>query len=73
MGNTGGREHRADHDARLVAEAGLRLLGHSPLPLDAAVLHARRATVPAPAGQAAAPGPVQDRRGVRRPGRLVST
>ncbi|MFI6151431.1 methyltransferase [Kitasatospora sp. NPDC051170] len=41
--NTGGRERRADHYARLLAEAGLRLLGHTPLPLEAAVLHVRRA------------------------------
>ncbi|MER7766746.1 methyltransferase [Kitasatospora sp. NPDC096140] len=43
MCNTGGRERRADHYARLLADAGLRLVDHSPLPLGAAVLHARRA------------------------------
>ncbi|GAB7188799.1 S-adenosylmethionine-dependent methyltransferases (SAM or AdoMet-MTase) class I [Kitasatospora sp. Ki12] len=47
--NTGGRERRADHYGRLLADAGLELLGHSPLPLGAAVLHARRAALPAPA------------------------
>ncbi|MFJ8623447.1 methyltransferase [Kitasatospora sp. NPDC093550] len=47
--NTGGRERRADHYGRLLADAGLELLGHSPLPLGAAVLHARKAAAPAPA------------------------
>ncbi|MFF7995654.1 methyltransferase [Kitasatospora xanthocidica] len=47
--NTGGRERRAGHYGRLLADAGLELLGHSPLPLGAAVLHARRAALPAPA------------------------
>ncbi|MFJ8473494.1 methyltransferase [Kitasatospora sp. NPDC094011] len=46
--NTGGRERTAEHYARLLADAGLHLLEHSPLPLGAAVLHARKATVPAP-------------------------
>ncbi|WP_331741814.1 methyltransferase [Streptomyces sp. NBC_01006] len=46
--NVGGRERRADHYARLLADAGLQLVGHSPLPLDAHVLHARRAAVPDP-------------------------
>ncbi|MFF5807998.1 methyltransferase [Streptomyces sp. NPDC012746] len=41
--NVGGRERRADHYARLLTDAGLQLIGHSPLPLDAHVLHARRA------------------------------
>ncbi|MFE7096124.1 methyltransferase [Streptomyces erythrochromogenes] len=44
--NVGGRERSADHYARLLADAGLELVGHSPLPLDAHVLHARRAAVP---------------------------
>ncbi|GAA1980003.1 methyltransferase [Kitasatospora viridis] len=47
--NVGGRERRADHYARLFADAGLELVGRAALPLDAAVLHARRAAVPAPA------------------------
>ncbi|WP_327733295.1 methyltransferase [Streptomyces nojiriensis] len=46
--NVGGRERRADHYARLFADAGLRLVGHRPLPLDAHVLHARRAGAPDP-------------------------
>ncbi|MFG2341769.1 methyltransferase [Streptomyces yangpuensis] len=53
--NVGGRERRADHYARLLADAGLELVGHSPLPLDAHVLHARRT---AAAGAAAVPDPV---------------
>ncbi|MCX4804027.1 methyltransferase [Streptomyces sp. NBC_01214] len=47
--NVGGRERRADHYARLFADAGLRLVDHRPLPLDAHVLHARRAGAPDPA------------------------
>ncbi|MGW8781204.1 methyltransferase [Streptomyces sp. NPDC055796] len=47
--NVGGRERRAEHYARLLADAGLQLVGHTPLPLDAHVLHARRAAVPDPA------------------------
>ncbi|MEU8952995.1 methyltransferase [Streptomyces sp. NPDC048518] len=43
MCNVGGRERRADHYARLFAEAGLTLVGRSPLPLDGSVLHVRRA------------------------------
>ncbi|MEV4613104.1 methyltransferase [Kitasatospora sp. NPDC049258] len=39
--NVGGRERRADHYARLLADAGLTLVGHTPLPLDGSVLHAR--------------------------------
>ncbi|GGZ07642.1 methyltransferase [Streptomyces avidinii] len=46
--NVGGRERHADHYARLFAESGLHLIGHSPLPLDAHVLHARRAPAPDP-------------------------
>ncbi|WP_327072467.1 methyltransferase [Kitasatospora purpeofusca] len=42
MCNVGGRERRADHYADLLAAAGLDLLAHTPLPLDAALLHARR-------------------------------
>ncbi|MFF1906461.1 methyltransferase [Kitasatospora sp. NPDC058218] len=49
MCNTGGRERRADHFARLLADAGLELVGGTPLPLDGTVLHARKAAVPAPA------------------------
>ncbi|MGW4652615.1 methyltransferase [Kitasatospora sp. NPDC004289] len=52
--NVGGRERRAEHYARLLADAGLILVGGSPLPLDATVLHARRAGAPVPA-QAAGP------------------
>ncbi|MER5204245.1 methyltransferase [Streptomyces sp. NPDC002825] len=40
--NTGGRERRADAYARLFEAAGLALVGHRPLPLDAHVLHVRR-------------------------------
>ncbi|WP_405427446.1 methyltransferase [Streptomyces erythrochromogenes] len=46
--NVGGRERSADHYARLLADAGLDLVGHRPLPLDAHVLHARRAAGPEP-------------------------
>ncbi|MFJ7587609.1 methyltransferase [Streptomyces sp. NPDC097617] len=46
--NVGGRERRADHYAHLFADAGLQLIGHSPLPLDAYVLHVRRASAPNP-------------------------
>ncbi|MFJ8431365.1 methyltransferase [Kitasatospora sp. NPDC094019] len=46
MCNVGGRERRADHYADLLAAAGLDLLAHTPLPLDAALLHARRPTRP---------------------------
>jgi hypothetical protein len=42
MCNVGGRERRADHYARLLADAGLALVDVSPLPLDACVLHARK-------------------------------
>ena len=42
MCNVGGRERRADHYARLLADAGLALVGHTRLPLDAALLHARK-------------------------------
>ncbi|MFH8468697.1 methyltransferase [Streptomyces sp. NPDC017991] len=42
MCNVGGRERRADHYARLFAEAGLTLVARTPLPLDGTVLHARR-------------------------------
>ncbi|MFJ1707502.1 methyltransferase [Kitasatospora sp. NPDC088346] len=51
--NVGGRERRADHYGRLLADAGLALVGCAPLPLEGSVLHARRAdTVP---GQARSP------------------
>lgn len=46
--NVGGRERRADHYARLLADAGLHLHGRSPLPLDGHVLHARKNPVPGP-------------------------
>ncbi|WP_328958663.1 methyltransferase [Kitasatospora purpeofusca] len=46
MCNVGGRERRADHYADLLAAAGLDLLAHTPLPLDAALLHARRPARP---------------------------
>jgi hypothetical protein len=52
MCNVGGRERTADHYARLLAEAGLTLVGHGPLPLDGSVLHARRALLPKPAASA---------------------
>ncbi|MFC9847942.1 methyltransferase [Streptomyces sp. NPDC060223] len=42
MCNVGGRERRADHYARLFADAGLALVGRAPLPLDGSVLHVRR-------------------------------
>ncbi|MEU5772779.1 methyltransferase [Streptomyces venezuelae] len=43
MCNVGGRERRADHYARQFTEAGLTLVGRSPLPLDGSVLHVRGA------------------------------
>ncbi|WP_443046261.1 methyltransferase [Streptomyces sp. NBC_00335] len=43
MCNVGGRERRGEHYARLLADAGLELLDHTPLPLEAYVLHARKA------------------------------
>ncbi|GAA1240525.1 hypothetical protein GCM10009665_34240 [Kitasatospora nipponensis] len=49
--NVGGRERHADHYARLLADAGLTLVDTASLPLDATVLHARRAGSPVP-GQA---------------------
>ncbi|MGW3819584.1 methyltransferase [Streptomyces sp. NPDC005046] len=49
MCNVGGRERRADHYARLFADAGLTLVGRAPLPLDGSVLHVRR-TGPANTG-----------------------
>ncbi|MEW1695873.1 methyltransferase [Streptomyces sp. NPDC091278] len=42
MCNTGGRERTAAEYALLLADAGLDLVGHAPLPLEAHVLHARR-------------------------------
>ncbi|RSS54622.1 methyltransferase [Streptomyces sp. WAC07061] len=45
--NVGGRERTAAHYARLLADAGLDLQDHTPLPLDAHVLHARK-TAPRP-------------------------
>ncbi|MFD9456553.1 methyltransferase [Streptomyces sp. NPDC059985] len=41
MCNTGGQERTADHYARLLSDCGLRLVGHTPLPLGAHTLHAR--------------------------------
>ena len=43
MCNVGGRERTADHYARLLADTGFTLVGCSPLPLEASLLHARRA------------------------------
>ncbi|MCX4775976.1 methyltransferase [Streptomyces sp. NBC_01264] len=43
MCNVGGRERNREHYARLLADAGLELLDHTPLPLEAYVLHARKA------------------------------
>ncbi|PIM70808.1 methyltransferase [Streptomyces sp. JV178] len=43
MCNVGGRERRAEHYAGLFADAGLTLVGRSPLPLDGHVLHVRKA------------------------------
>ncbi|MER8187764.1 methyltransferase [Kitasatospora sp. NPDC094015] len=52
--NVGGRERRADHYGRLLADAGLVLVGSAPLPLEGSVLHARKAAaVPAPTRAAA--------------------
>ncbi|KQV11802.1 MULTISPECIES: methyltransferase [unclassified Kitasatospora] len=53
--NVGGRERRADHYARLFADAGLTLVDTAPLPLDATVLHVRKAGTAVP-GQATRPG-----------------
>ncbi|NEB76540.1 methyltransferase [Streptomyces sp. SID14478] len=50
MCNVGGRERQADHFARLFADAGLTLVGHTPLPLDGSVLHVRRAGADTGAG-----------------------
>ncbi|WP_330294391.1 methyltransferase [Streptomyces sp. NBC_00503] len=43
MCNVGGRERRGEHYARLLADAGLELIDRTPLPLEAYVLHARKA------------------------------
>ncbi|KPI22117.1 O-demethylpuromycin O-methyltransferase [Actinobacteria bacterium OK074] len=43
MCNVGGRERRTDHYAQLFADAGLTLVGRTPLPLDGSVLHVRMA------------------------------
>ncbi|MER5811537.1 methyltransferase [Streptomyces sp. NPDC002033] len=51
--NVGGRERGAEHYARLLADAGLELLDRTPLPLEAHVLHARKA----PAGRVPAGRP----------------
>ena len=42
MCNVGGRERTADHYARLLADTGFALVGHSPLPLEATLLQARK-------------------------------
>ena len=42
MCNVGGRERTVDQYAGLLRDAGLELVDHSPLPLDAAVLRARK-------------------------------
>jgi hypothetical protein len=47
MCNVGGHERRADHYARLLHDTGFELLSHSPLPLDAHLLHARKTTAAA--------------------------
>lgn len=49
MCNVGGRERRADHYARLLADARLELLDRTPLPLEAHVLHARKSPAGPPA------------------------
>ncbi|WP_105971614.1 methyltransferase [Streptomyces geranii] len=43
MCNVGGRERQLGHYDRLFADAGLALVGRSPLPLDGNVLHVRKA------------------------------
>ncbi|MER5866798.1 methyltransferase [Kitasatospora sp. NPDC002040] len=53
--NVGGRERRGDHYARLLADAGLVLVDTARLPLEAAVLHARKAGAAVP-GQASRTG-----------------
>ncbi|WP_051944446.1 methyltransferase [Streptacidiphilus rugosus] len=55
MCNVGGQERRSDHYARLLADAGLALVGHASLPLDGSVLHARRTTASAGGPPAAGP------------------
>ncbi|MEY9855809.1 hypothetical protein ABH935_001413 [Catenulispora sp. GAS73] len=40
--NVGGRERHTGHYARLLADAGLELVAHSPLPLEGRLLHARK-------------------------------
>ncbi|MEZ0110526.1 hypothetical protein ABH920_004541 [Catenulispora sp. EB89] len=42
--NVGGRERHTGHYARLLSEAGLELVAHSPLPLEGRLLHARKAS-----------------------------
>ncbi|MFF8413162.1 methyltransferase [Streptomyces omiyaensis] len=44
--NTGGRERTAEQYARLFADCGLALVGHTPLALGAHALHARRPAAP---------------------------
>ncbi|MFH9352479.1 hypothetical protein [Kitasatospora sp. NPDC017646] len=67
------REHDTATLLPLFAEAGLRLPDPTPLPLSAAVPHARKATVPTPAGPPPAPVLPQDGRDGCRPGRPGST
>ncbi|MEU3752657.1 methyltransferase [Streptomyces olivoreticuli] len=57
MCNVGGRERTADHYARLLDDAGLTLVDHSPLPLDGSVLHARKSTPHLPRNRAVPPPP----------------
>lgn len=45
MCNVGGRERRADQFARLLHDTGFELLSRSPLPLDAHLMHARKAAL----------------------------
>ncbi|MFD8204809.1 methyltransferase [Streptomyces sp. NPDC059695] len=49
MCNVGGRERSAEHYARLLSDAGLELVDRTPLPLEAHVLHARKASLTDPA------------------------
>jgi hypothetical protein len=42
MCNVGGRERQAGHYSRLFSDAGLTLVGQTPLPLDGHVLHVRK-------------------------------
>ncbi|MET9122531.1 methyltransferase [Streptomyces sp. NPDC004528] len=67
MCNVGGRERRADHYARLFADAGLTLVDRTPLPLDGSVLHVRRvASADSGHGPHAVPSPVTPASGAER-------